>query len=144
MAQDDDPAQLHVLTLAAVKAGIETLQNRRIHEQFPAYLHLRQRGLAAGSLSGIEPVWHDVSELLKVPGGPPAKPHYRPFASRNLKDPSRYWLNENLAGSYAPSSLRSTFMLDQDGAFALPPDHASQALRVLLKSTRVPAWALAA
>lgn len=147
MAEEDGAARLHVLTLVAVKAGIDTLQSQRIHEQFPAYLHLRQRGLAAESLNNIEPVWHEVGELLWMPGGPPTKPHYRPFSSRNLKDPSGYWFNENLAGSYAPSSVRSTsrFMLNQTGnGFALPPDHAQQAVRVLLKGTKVPAWALAA
>ncbi|HEY1570913.1 MAG TPA: hypothetical protein VGG05_06190, partial [Pseudonocardiaceae bacterium] len=114
MADEEEMVQLHVLTLAAVKAGIETLQDQRIHEQFPAYLHIRQRGLAVGSLNDIEPVWREVGALLRMPGGPPTKPHYRPFSSRNRRDPSGYWFNENLAGSYAPSSLRATsrFMLN--------------------------------
>jgi hypothetical protein len=123
------------------------LQSHRIHEQFPAYLHVRQRAIEAGSFSDIEPVWREVGELLRMPGGAPTKPHYRPFASRNLRDPSGYWFNENLAGSYAPSSIRSTsrFMLNEAGTgFALRPDHAQQAFTILLKGTRVPAWALAA
>ena len=140
-------AQVQVLTLAAVKAGIRTLQSQRIHEHFPAYIHLRQRGVLTRSFDSIEPKWREVGTLLWMPKGPPTKPHYRPFSSRNLKDPSGYWFNENLAGSYAPRSLRATsqFMLNQsrDG-FALSPDHALQAFRVLLKGTKVPAWALAA
>jgi len=36
-------------------------------------------------------------------------------------------------------------MLNQAGnGFALPPDHAEQAFKVLLKGRKVPAWALAA
>lgn len=138
---------LHVLTAEAIKAGIGTLQSQRIHEQFPAYLHLRQRAVATGSLTSIEPDWSQVGDLLKMPGGPPTKPNYRPFSSRNLRDPSGYWFNRNLAGSYAPSSVRSTsrFMLNGNGdGFALPTDHAQQALTILLKGTKVPAWALAA
>lgn len=140
-------SSLSVLTVEAVQAGIEALQSQRIHEQFPAYLHLRQLAVAANSFANIEPVWHEVGDLLRMPGGPPTKPHYRPFSSRNRKDPSGYWLNENLAGSYAPRSIRSTsrFMLNAAGdGFELPSDHAHQALAVLLKGIKVPAWALAA
>jgi hypothetical protein len=138
---------MKVLTLQAVKAGIERLQGQHIHEQFPAYLHLRQRGMASGSITSIEPEWSQVGELLKMPGGPPTKPNYRPFSSRKIKDPSGYWFNRNLAGSYAPSSVRSTsrFMLNANGdGFALPADHAQRALTILLKGSKVPAWALAA
>ncbi|MFI6686279.1 hypothetical protein [Streptomyces sp. NPDC050485] len=147
MTSTGEEPSLRVLTLRVVRAGIDTLQGQRIHEQFPAYLHLRQRALASGSLTDIEPAWNEVGELLNMPGGPPNKPNYRPFASRNLKDPSGYWFNRNLAGSYAPSSVRSTsqFMLNPAGdGFALPSDHASQALTTFLKGTKVPAWALAA
>lgn len=140
-----DKSTLHVLTLEAIKAGLATLQSQRIHEHFPGYLHLRQRAVTTGSLTHIEPKWSEVGRLLKMPGGPPSKPNYRPFSANNLKDPSGYWYNRNLAGSYARSSIRSTsrFMLNDEG-FALPPDHAQQALAILLKDTKVPAWALAA
>ncbi|MCZ1073308.1 hypothetical protein [Rhodococcus sp. A5(2022)] len=136
-----------MLTLQIVVAGINTLQELPIHNHFPAYLHLRQKAVATGSFNVIEPDWNEVGELLKMPGGPPRKPNYRPFSSRTVKDPSGYWLNRNLAGSYAPSSLRSTarFMLNASGdGFALPDSHAQQALAILLKDTKVPAWALAA
>ena len=82
-----------------------------------------------------------------MPSGPPTKPHYRPFSSRNLKDESGYWYNPNLAGSYAPKSMRTTsgFMLNANGDdYELPTDHVQQALLRLLKATKVPAWALAA
>ena len=136
-----------MLTLDTVRAGLDALRRQLIHEQFPAYLHLRQRALSEGSFDDIEPVWREVGDLLRVPGGPPTKPHYRPFSSRNVREPGGYWFNRNLAGSYAPSSVRSTsrFMLNAAGdGFALPPDHAQRAYEVLLFETRVPAWALAA
>ncbi len=138
---------LQVLTLQIVKAGIDALQKLPIHNHFPAYLHLRQCGISAGSFDGIEPDWNEVGELLKMPGGPPKKPNYRPFSSRTVHDPSGYWFNRNLAGSYAPSSLRSTsrFMLNDSGdGFALPENHAEQVRVLLLKGNKVPAWALAA
>lgn len=139
--------KLYVLTLDLVKAAIRTLQGQRIHEHFPGYLHLRQRAMRAGSLTAIEADWNEVSDLLRVDGGPSNKPHYRPFTARNLRDPSGYWYQRNLPGSYAPRSIRNTasFMLDTTrSGYELPSDHANQALALMLRGTKVPAWALAA
>jgi hypothetical protein len=140
---------LDVLVLDVITAGIKTLQGQRIHEHFPGYLHLRQRAMRAGSLSAIEADWNEVSDLLRVDGGPSNKPHYRPFTSRNLRDPSGYWYQRNLPGSYAPASIRSdapaAFMLDATrSGYELPVDHAQQALDKMLRGARVPAWAMAA
>jgi len=138
----------NVLTIEAVRRSIEALHKPRIHEQFLAYLHLRERGITAGSMTSIEPSWNVmVSKLLGVPGGGPARPHYLPFASRKKKDPARYWMNPNIAGSFAPSSLRtaSQFMLNSTGdAFDLPADHAALALSAHLGGVPQPAWMFAA
>lgn len=137
----------HVLTVGAVKAGIEALKAQRIHEHFPAYLHLRKCTVDSGSLTNLEPEWKEVSDLLRMPGGPATKPHYRPFSSVNRSDEGGYWYNPNLAGSYAPKSMRATssFMLNTRGnGYELPPDHAQEALTRLLREEPVPAWALAA
>lgn len=139
--------KLYVLTLDVVRAAIKALQSQLIHEHFPGYIHLRQRALRAGSLSNIQANWNEVSDLLRVDGGPSNKPHYRPFTSRNTHDPSRYWYQRNLPGSYAPKSIRNTaaFMVDSSRSYyELPEDHAQQALAGLLKSRKVPAWAFAA
>ncbi|MFB9194653.1 hypothetical protein ACFFWA_16845 [Actinomadura verrucosospora] len=141
-----DGQNLHVLTVRTVKAGISALKAQLIHEHFPAYLHLRKLAVTSGSLTDLHPDWKDVSDLLKMPGGPPTKPHYRPFSSVNRKDESGYWYNKNLAGSYAPRSMRVTsrFMLTADGNnYELPSDHVHEAFTRLLKEKRIPAWALA-
>lgn len=137
----EEPPPPKVLTLDAVRWSIEVLHDPYIHELFTAYLHIRQRGIESGSMSSIVPLWSEVSDLLRVPGGPPNKPHYRPFVSRG----HQYWLNENIAGSFAPSSGRQAqrFMLNAAGnGFDLPADHATQALNTYLRGKRVPAWAL--
>lgn len=138
----------NVLTIEAVRLSIEALHKPRIHEQFLAYLHVRERGITSGSMTAIEPSWNDmVSKLLGVPGGGPARPHYLPIASRKKKDPASYWMNPNIPGSYAPKSLRkaSQFMLNSAGdGFDLPTDHAAQALSSHLGGTRQPAWMFAA
>ncbi|MGW0247994.1 hypothetical protein ACWDYH_15310 [Nocardia goodfellowii] len=135
-----------VLTVDAVRRSIDTLHKPFIHEQFLAYLHIRKRGIEEGATTNIEPVWAEVSKLLAVDGGPTNKPNYLPFSSRTTHDPSRYWKNSNIAGSYAPSSLRrkSRFMLDaSERKFSLPADHAQQALAVHLDNHRQPAWPFA-
>ncbi|WP_240555294.1 hypothetical protein [Streptomyces albus] len=142
-----DGEGMRVLTREAVKAGLTTLKGQRIHEHFPAYLQLRKLAVASSSLTDLRPEWKEVSDLLWMPGGPPTKPHYRPFSSVNRKDETGYWYNRNLAGSYAPKSMRATsaFMLNSNGdGYELPVDHAQQALERLLKGEQVPAWAIAA
>lgn len=138
---------LNVLTLEVVKAAIEELQSLRIHEQFLAYLQVRAMGIEQKRQRDIEPNLAKLAALIEVPGGPEGKPFYRPFSSRQKLDATGYWLNKNIAGSYAPSSLRnaSSFMLDKSRkAFKMPNDHARQASDLLLKGTPVPAWAFAA
>lgn len=140
------PPVRNVLTIDAVRRSIAALHEPYIHEQFLAYLHIRQRGIESGSMTGIEPRWSDVGKLLDVPGGPPNKPNYRPFSSRTKHDPAGYWLNRNIPGSYAPRSLRATsrFMLNAAGdGFDLPTDHAAQALNIHLRGVCQPAWAFA-
>lgn len=137
----------NVLTVDAVRRSIEALHEPFIHEQFLAYLHVRKRGVETGSMTGIEPVWSEVGELLAVEGGPPNKPYYRPFSSRIKHDPAGYWLNRNIPGSYAPRSMRtkSQFMLNASAdGFDLRTGHAAQALDAHLNRKRQPAWPFAA
>ncbi|CEG92085.1 hypothetical protein LJ114_02585 [Propionibacterium freudenreichii] len=142
---DPNVPTMHVVAIPVVKDGITTLKERRIHELFPAYLEVRRLAASMNPGEEVRPDWHEVARLLDMPGGPPNKPNYRPFSSTKKKSESGYWYNKNLAGSYAPSSIRTTagFMVD-DGKYVLPVDHATQALAKLLYGKRVPAWALAA
>lgn len=94
-----------MLRLDVVRWAIDRLNEKRAHPFFLAYLHLRSRATEQGSAADIVPQWQALGHFLAVPGGPPRKPYFRP-----LSDPpgnfNRGWLNENLAGSFAPSSLR--------------------------------------
>jgi len=143
-----EPSQsYYVLRLDVVRRAIAALQARRIHEQFPAYLHVRERAIASDTMSGIPADWPSFSRYFLIPGGPPNKPQFRPFASIDVRDRSGFWKGKNTAGSFAPSSIRSTarFMLSPDGKqFELRPEHAQSALANLLFGDRVPAWAMTA
>ncbi|MFF3162818.1 hypothetical protein [Streptomyces sp. NPDC003273] len=128
-----------------------------IHENFVVYMHVTRKGGQLTEkdkpkqIAGINPDWFgEVRDWLDVPGGPPSKPNFLPFSSRG-SDPTRFWKNGNLAGSYAPSSLRSmkSLFVSPDKTYKLPMTaggaiDASKLKEVLLAGVSVPAWAVAA
>ncbi|MEU7314488.1 hypothetical protein [Streptomyces sp. NPDC007083] len=146
-----------VLRIDVIRQAIETLQGLHIHENFVVYMHVtRQGGRLAGKdeakqVAGIIPDWlGEVREWLDVPGGPPSKPNFLPFSSRG-SDPARFWKGGNLAGSYAPSSLRSMreIFVGPDKTYRLPTaaDNTVDTTRLrerLLNGATVPAWAIGA
>jgi hypothetical protein len=146
MAGSDDETG-YLIRVPAVRASITRLLEQRIHPIFPAYLHLRQQSARQGSLTAIRPTWTELGDLLRVPGGPVGKPHYRPFWNRR-SEAGQAWLGPNLAGSYSPSSLRTTKparVLDTnpDGSYVLRDRHWELAGENLTDGERVPALALA-
>ncbi|QQZ55280.1 hypothetical protein IFE09_17895 [Streptomyces microflavus] len=145
-----------VLRIDVVQQAIKDLQAMHIHENFVVYLHVTRQGGKMGGggspkqLTGIAPDWSgEVQEWLDVPEGPPSKPHFVPFSSRG-SDPARFWKGSNLAGSYAPSSLRSmnSLFVGPDRTYRLPATptggvDASKLKESLLGTSVVPAWAVA-
>lgn len=123
-----------------------------MHESFVAYLHLRRVAARTGRTTGLSADWNgEVHEWLDVPGGPPRKPHFRPLASRS-RDAGAYWMNQNLAGSYARSSLREemrTLLVAPDGSFQVPTDASGDydpapVASAMLQRRVIPMWALGA
>lgn len=146
MAAEEGQRRTFVLTAGAVHWAIDELKGAKIHPFFLAYLHLCRQSFDMNTRSMIAPHWDELAEVLRVPGGPPGKPYYRPFWNGNVDDPARYWLNPNIAGSYAPSSLRALprNVVDTSGSeFALKAGHPQLALRHLLYDEPVSALALA-
>lgn len=141
----------YVLTLDVVRRAINSLKPLTIHETFPVYLHLRRRAVVLRRFTDLQPDWcGEVHDWLEMPGGPPNKPHFRPFTSRGSSLDS-FWMASNLAGSYAPSSLRGmrSLYVDSNDEYVLPihTDGTPNAVVIanrLLKSSPIPAWAVAA
>jgi hypothetical protein len=124
-----------------VQWAIEALTSRQVHPFFIAYLHLRALAIQNDEFSSIRPRWADIGKHLALPGGPPGKPYYRPWLDGQVHDRSRYWMNSNLAGSWAPSSLRQeplNVVRTTGRTFALEPGHAQRALTHLLYGVRLP------
>ncbi len=138
---------VYVVRLARVRQSIETLLARQTHPYFIAYLHLRRTAARQGRLTGLTPNWAALGNLLEVPGAPPGKPFLRPFW-KGQRDAHQEWLNANLAGSFAPSSLRGVPLrvvdTDAQGRFLLRERHWELAREHLLLDNPMPVLALAA
>jgi hypothetical protein len=148
MAQGASEAEqpVFVLTVEVVRWAIEQLQGRKVHTFFPAYLEIRRTAIEGESESDIHPDWGNLEKHLHVPGGPPGKPNFRPFWHRTRKG-GEDWMNANIAGSYAPSSIRrlpaKVVNPDGSGGYSLKSDHARLALEHLLLGQAMPILPLA-
>jgi hypothetical protein len=139
-----------VLTNEAVRRAIQQLRAQSVHPYFPAYLHLRRQAARQGTAQDIEPDWQELSPFLQLRGAPTSKPHFRPFTSGTGASGAE-WLNPNLAGSFAPSSLRQgqpplkvVEISTTRGGFNLKPKHWELARTHLLSEVKLPLWAVAA
>lgn len=146
MAEHDDDPRLVVLTKEAVRASIDRLQGQRIHTFFAAYLHIRRQAALQERTEGIIPHIEDMATFLEMPGGPPGQPYFRPFWHRR-RDARQEWINANLAGSYAPSSIRNVplkvVQVGPNSTYTLPANHWRNAREHLLYGEAVPVYALA-
>lgn len=134
-----------------MRKAIQQLLANPIHEHFAGYLAVlrAQRanpGQPARSMDINE--FHD--RYLFAADAPRRSPYIRPFKSRGR---GIELFNANVAGSYAPSSLRAKGklidVLDVQGSrqlatYNLRSNHAKAALDGLLKGHKVPAISLAA
>lgn len=143
-------AATYVFSKDAVLRAIGRLEQCQIHEHFAGYLAILRAqksngGRPAGSGNIVE--FHD--RYLQVLGAPERAPYVRPFRSRGR---GLETFNSNLAGSYAPSSLREKGKLIEvievtgerrTAAYSLRRNHASLAFDRLLNE-KIPICALAA
>lgn len=89
-----------------VAASLRELRQLTVHRTFPGYLAIRWRAAQEGVSRGLRPNIKEFFDVfLKVPGGPPGKPYIVPFCEEPASE-DNLWLNRNVAGSYAQSSLR--------------------------------------
>jgi len=130
-----------------VARSFNHLREQGTHTLFAGYLHLQQRAGQLGRLEDLEPDFLSFFQRFFLVGNHPlGTPYIKPFTDQK---PSKrnLWLNENVAGSYAPSSLRPDQPFRQvveisGKKYSLRPDHARLARKHLL-STKVPAAELA-
>jgi len=145
VAEDGEP-RLVVLRTEAVRASIDKLQSQRIHTFFAGYLHIRRQAGLQEKTTGIVPHIEDMATFLDLPGGPYGQPYFRPFW-HGRREAGQEWINRNLAGSYAPSSVRNVPLqvieIGTNSTYTLPDQHWVKAKQHLLSGERVPIYALA-
>ena len=136
----------HLINQEAIASCLSRLRQRKTHEHFAGYLCLQYRAASAGRNDSLDPNFVSFfDQFFRVEGSPAGNPYIKPF----IKTPpteSNLWLNKNVAGSYAPSSIRSTFKKVvgvKNGKYSLRKNHAQMALEHLLCGVQINAFDLA-
>jgi hypothetical protein len=146
-----DPAgsekPLFVLTTSVIRWALEQLQDLNVHAFFPAYLEIRRTVIRSelNAADTVQPTWADLEPYFQVPNGPPKKPLFQPFSQGEHKE-GKGWMNRNIAGSYAPSSIRELpkkVVKPIGSGYALRDGHAELALAHFLSGERIPVIPLA-
>jgi hypothetical protein len=138
----------YVVPVERVQQSIEVLLSRKSHPHFPGYMSIRRAAALQGTSKGVRPSTEAIESFLRVKGASPTRPFLRPFWDK-ARNKHQEWLNENGAGSWAPSSVRidqpmHKVVEPEDGLFNLRDEHAARALESLLYGERLPALAVAA
>jgi hypothetical protein len=139
---------LFVIRKQVVARSFARLRNQKTYTLYPGYLHLQEQAGRLGKLDNLLPDFRDFFErFFRVSDAPLGTPYIKPFteltpSSKNL------WLNENVAGSYAPSSLRPgqpfRKVVEVSGkTYSLPRDHAARAREHLQYGELIPIAELA-
>lgn len=133
---------MYVIRKRVVAQSLSRLREQKTHTLFAGYLYLQQRASQLGRLEDLQPDFLQFfKKFFEVGNHPLGAPYIKPFTEQKASA-QNLWLNENVAGSYAPSSLRPgqpfRRVVNIEGKkYSLPPDHAQRAFRHLLYSTPV-------
>jgi hypothetical protein len=139
---------LHVIKKEIVARSLRQLREQKTHALFAGYLYLQYRATQLKRLNDLQPAFLPFfKQFFLVANHPLGTPYIKVFTEQKASK-KNLWLNENVAGSYAPSSLRPDQpfrkVVDIEGkTYSLPIDHAARALKYLLYSKPVQAADLA-
>lgn len=128
----------YVPSLAIVREALETLINLDAHRSFAGYLCALNAAALAKRHDQLRPDFKAFFDrYFRIGAAPQNKPYAVPF-TKNAKN---VLFNANVAGSYAPSSIRAvsplhTVMIIEGGGtqavFSLRPNHAEIARQSML------------
>ena len=133
---------VYVVRKRIVARCLSRLREQKTHTLFAGYLYLQQRAAQLGRLTDLQPEFLPFfKQFFFVENHPLGAPYIKPFTEQKAST-KNLWLNENVASSYAPSSLRPgqpfRHVVHIEGRqYSLPPDHARRAFEHLLYSTPV-------
>jgi hypothetical protein len=133
---------MQVIRQEVVARCLNRLREQKTHTLFAGYLYLQQRASQFGRLTDLQPDFLSYFEkYFLVENHPLGAPYIKIFTEQKPSD-KNLWLNQNIAGSYAPSSLRPgqpfRKVVDiENKKYSLPSDHARKAFEHLLYSEPV-------
>jgi len=105
----------YILDVNVVREAFWDLTERGIHRLFPGYLCLRREAGRQNSLNNLSFDYNEFfDKFFQMRTG--KKPYLVPFTDEDLGQ-RELWFNKNVAGTYAPSSLRSSTPLLKIGEF---------------------------
>jgi hypothetical protein len=89
-----------------VAQSLALLRKQRIHPNFAGYLCLKRASAQSGVEIKVRAKFKEFFDtFLSVPDAPSSKPYVMPFCDTAPSEANK-WFNRNVAGSYAPSSIR--------------------------------------
>lgn len=141
---DSEPA--YVPTLQKVKASLDALVNLHAHRAMAGYLCVLNAASIENRTIDLRPDFRSFFDRFFRIGDPPSK---KPYAVPFARGAKSILFNENVAGSYAPSSLRPVNPLHSimeikggggQASFTLRDNHIEQAKELLLP-TPLPIYA---
>lgn len=136
-----------------VAASLAVLRNRKIHNTFAGYLSIVRTAAAYNRTDNLQVNFKEFFDtFFRVPDAPKEKPYALPFWDTPPSNANMFF-NKNVAGSYAPSSLRSESPFlkvvsisgkGNQARYSLRPKHTYLARAHLLYNERIPAIPLSA
>lgn len=135
----------YILNPNKVQESLTVLRQLGAHQTLPGYLCVQRTAAREQRLDHLHPQFRSFfDEFLAPTGAPPKRPYLNPFVAAD----GSMWLNSNVAGSYAPSSLREVSPLRRvltmaDNAYHLLPQHWQLAREALLYGRQISVLALA-
>jgi hypothetical protein len=125
-----------------VAQSLARLRGQKTHTLFAGYLYLQRRTAQLGRLENLQPDFLSFFKQFFIVNNHPLGAPYIKLFTEQKASAKNLWLNENVAGSYAPSSLRPDQpyrqVVDIEGRkYSLPVDHAQRAFTHLLYSIPV-------
>lgn len=138
----------HVIRKEIVARSLARLREQKTHTLFAGYLYLQYRATQLRRINDLKPAFLPFfKQFFQVANNPLGTPYIKIFTEHHASE-KNLWLNENVAGSYAPSSLRPDqpfrkVVSIENKTWSLYPDHAVRALKYLLFSKPVQAADLA-
>ena len=126
-----------VIRPSIVARSLKRLREQKTHTLFAGYLYFQQRATQLGRLDDLRPEFlRFYKQFFEVVNHPLGTPYIKIFTEQKASE-RNLWFNENVAGSYAPSSLRPNQpfrkVVDiKEREYSLSADHAACALEYLL------------